>query len=149
MDITNKITGETILSVDSLNYANLIYADLRNADLRNADLSCANLMGADLMGADLNYANLRNANLMGVDLMGVNLSNTNLWNTTGNGLEIKTIQTETYHINYTTNIIQIGCENNTIKDWFNFSDKQIIEIGGKKALVWWRKWKPILKEIIK
>jgi uncharacterized protein YjbI with pentapeptide repeats len=158
MDITNKITGETILSVDSLSNADLSYANLWNADLNfsdlmGADLSNANLSNTNLMGTNLSYADLSNTNLMGTNLSYANLrnadlSNANLWNTIGNRREIKTIQTETYNINYTKNIIQIGCENHTIKDWFNFSDKEIIEMDGKQALVWWRKWKPILQEII-
>jgi len=164
MDITNKITGETILSVDnSLRNADLRYADLSYANLSYTDLSHADLMGADLSYADLNFSNLMGTKLSDADLshtnlMGTNLSyanlryaylmGANLWNTIGNRREIKTIQTETYNINYTKNIIQVGCENHTIKEWFNFSDKEIIKMDGKEALVWWRKWKPILKEII-
>jgi len=66
----------------------------------------------------------------------------------GNSKEVQTIQTSTYHINIFSDKIQIGCEVHKIKDWFEFSDSQIIEMDGKDALIWWRKWKPILKLIV-
>ena len=91
-------------------------ADLRGADLRGADLVEANLEGADLEGAS------------------------------GNNKEIKTIQADLWIINYTESVIQIGCKNYTIEEWFDFSD-EIIKKMDAKALEFWKKWKPILELI--
>ena len=107
---------------------NGVRVNLRNADLRNADLGGANLYDADLGGADL-----YDANLGGVF---------------GNMKHIKSLQTEMYYITYTSKIIQIGCQLHTIDEWKNFNNKSILEMGGKKALEWWNKWKPIIMQII-
>ena len=145
IQIKHKITGEVLKEIDA---DTLRYTDLRFADLRFADLTCANLRGADLTDADLRNANLRFANLRNADLRDADLRDANLEFTIGNSREIQTIQTSTYHINIFSDKIQIGCEVHKIKDWFDFSDYQIIEMDGKDALIWWRKWKPILKLIV-
>ena len=113
-----------------------------------ADLSNADLFNADLFNANLSNANLSRADLFNADLSGADLSNANLFGAHGNMKEIKSIQIEFYTITYTDSIIQIGCKNHTIEDWFNFNDKQILKMNGKKALIFWRKWKPILKQFI-
>jgi len=134
IQIKHKITGEVLKEVDAdLRFAVLTKSDLRFADLRNADLRFADLTDANLEFADLRNADLRNANLEFA---------------IGNSKEVQTIQTSTYHINIFSDKIQIGCEVHKIKDWFEFSDSQIIEMDGKDALIWWRKWKPILKLIV-
>lgn len=45
--------------------------------------------------------------------------------------------------------MQVGCERHSFDEWWGFSDRQIIEMDGRSALEWWRKWKPILQEITK
>ncbi len=91
-------------------------ADLRNADLRNADLRNANLSDANLRNADLS------------DASGLNDY-------------VKCIQIDTYAIAYTSDVMQIGCERHTISEWAEFDDKRILEMDGKTALKWWRKYK--------
>lgn len=98
-----------------------------------ADLSGAELSGVNLSDADLNGASFKNAYLSDV---------------TGNMKELRSMQIETYTIAYTNTIMQIGCENHLINDWFKFDDGRILKMDGKKALKFWRKWKPILKLII-
>jgi hypothetical protein len=134
-----------------LRNANLRNADLRNADLRNADLWNANLSDADLRNANLRNANLRNADLWNADLWNANLSdanlwnadlwNANLWNASGLNDYVKCIQIDTYAIAYTSDVMQIGCERHTISEWAEFDDKRILEMDGKTALKWWRKYK--------
>jgi hypothetical protein len=65
----------------------------------------------------------------------------------GNNKEIKTIQSGLWVINYTDTVMSIGCQQHNIEDWFNFDDDRInyMDIN---ALKWWRKWKPILRQII-
>jgi len=117
--------------------ADLRGANLRGADLRDANLRGANLCDANLCDADLRGANLRDADLRDADLRGLN----------GNLRHVKSIQTETYYITYTSKVIQIGCQRHTIEEWKNFNDETIREMDSK-ALDWWKKWKPILMQII-
>jgi hypothetical protein len=116
-----------------LSYANLSYADLSSADLRYANLSYA-----DLSAADLRYANLRYANLSDVRLCGV----------VGNMGVVRSIQLETYAITYTFDTLQIGCERHVIEEWKKFDDQRIIEMEGKEALKFWRKWKDTIMLLI-
>ena len=54
---------------------------------------------------------------------------------------MKCIQIDTYAIAYTSDVMQIGCERHTISEWAEFDDKRILEMDGKTALKWWRKYK--------
>ena len=111
--------------------------DLRYANLREANLCGANLRGANLCGADLSGANLRGADLCGADLRGC----------VGNMREVKSMQAETYMVVWSNNIMSIGCKQYSIEEWWSFTDDQIQELD-VGALDWWKKWKPILKQII-
>jgi len=51
-------------------------------------------------------------------------------------------------VTYTADVMQIGCENHMISEWWEFDDRQILKMDGKAALNWWRTWKPILQQII-
>lgn len=52
-----------------------------------------------------------------------------------------------YNITILPHSIKIGCEFHKKEDWWNFTDREIIEMDGKDALKWWRVWKPILQAI--
>ena len=131
---------DAVKSGANLMSANLRYADLSYANLRGADLRGANLRGADLSGADLRYADLRGADLEGAKLRGA----------IGNNEEIKTIHAGRYIINIVEDFsyMQIDCQRHSFEKWFNFSDKVIFAMDGKEALLWWKKWKPILMSIL-
>ncbi len=134
-----------------LSWADLIEADLTGANLTRANLTEANLTETNLTEVNLTEANLTEANLFRVNLTRANLTWANLYNTIGNGKEIKTIMTDEYIINYTNKILQIGCQQYPINDWFKFSDDEIFKMDskdGKKALRFWKKWKPILQMIL-
>jgi uncharacterized protein YjbI with pentapeptide repeats len=145
------------LSDADLSDANLRNAKLWNADLRNANLSDANLRNADLRNANLSDANLRNAdlsnaNLSDADLSDANLRNAKLWNADllgiGNMKELRTMQLEAYKVGFTKDTLQIGCKRYTIEKWENFTDEEIIEMDGKTALIFWRKWKEFIFKAI-
>ena len=108
----------------------------------------ANLEGANLRYANLEGANLRYANLMDADLRYANLWGANLGCAGGNLTHIKSVFCEQYPVTYTADVMQIGCENHMISEWWEFDDRQILKMDGKAALKWWRKWKPILQQII-
>ena len=124
--------------------ANLSSASLIGADLSGAHLCSANLSDANLSGANLRDANFCGANLSGASLNYANLNYANLYDALGNMKQIKTIYLEAYHINYTKDVIQIGCENHSIEDWISFDDKRILEMDGKTALTFWREYKDFI-----
>ena len=109
----------------------------------------ANLRGADLCGANLCDANLCDANLRGADLCGVNLCGANLRAGHGDRNRIKSIfASDAYPIAYTSEVLQIGCQRHKISDWWEFDDRCIAEMDGKKALQFWREWKDTIRMII-
>ena len=112
------------------------------ANLAGADLTHANLTHANLAGADLTHANLDDANLAGADL-----AHANLLHTIGNMRQIKSVFLETWPITYTSDVLQIGCQNHPISKWWDFADNRIACMDSE-ALGWWRKWKEPLKQII-
>jgi hypothetical protein len=129
------------LSRASLRCADLSYAKLGCANLRCADLQYANLSYAYLHCADLRYANLHCANLHYADLSYADLL------ATGNMVNIKSVQADIWHVAYTHDILQIGCQRHPITKWWAFEDKEI-ERMDSRALAWWAVWKPILQAMI-
>jgi len=131
-----------------LRSADLRYANLRYANLRSADLSYANLRYADLSYADLSGADLSSANLSSADLNYADLRSANLRSAVGDNPYVRTLFTGTYAVTYTDAIMHIGCQCHAIADWWGFDDAAIAAMDGKKALEFWRTWKPILQSII-
>ena len=160
--IKHKYTNEVILEIESLCNANLSNAGLRNADLSyanlsgtdlsEADLSYANLRyadlrAADLRGANLRYTNLRGANLRAADLSGANLRAADLRWCIGNMREIKSAQFDTYDVTWTKDALAIGYQQHLIKEWWQFDDATITKMDGD-MLLWWKKWKLVLQQIV-
>ena len=87
-----------------------------------------------MRGANLIYANMRGANLRGAD---------------GNNEQVKSLQLGKYITTILVNVrITIGCQNHTILEWENFTDKEISEMDDG-ALDWWKKWKEVILEVAK
>jgi uncharacterized protein YjbI with pentapeptide repeats len=127
-----KLTG-VILAGTYLAGVNLAGADLARADLAGATFVCADFTGARLTGADLTGVNFTRAILEGV---------------IGNGREIKSMQLGTYSITYTAQVLQIGCRQYPIADWWDFTDEQILDMDGQEALDWWNKYKDHIRATI-
>ncbi|WP_456322188.1 pentapeptide repeat-containing protein [Hydrogenimonas sp.] len=163
-----NLIGADLRGADLID-ANLIDANLIDANLRGANLAYANLegvnfrgadlRGADLVGANLWEANLEDTNLDGADLRGATLSHANLKNTNlnranlknvkitfavGNSKEIKSILNTIYPITYTKDQLAIGCEQYSMREWKNFSDREILKLDGKEGLKWWKEWRDFL-----
>lgn len=142
----------------NLNLVDLEGVDLRTVDLKEANLwgAClrkANLSGVDLKGANLSMANLQEANLRGACLVGANLKGATLWESDireaiGNGKEIKTLQFEEWTVTWTDTEMAINDIQHPLKYWEKVTfaleepSKEDLEF-----LEFWKKWKPILKEI--
>ena len=138
------------LSEADLTGAILISAYMHNAYLVEANLTKANLSRANLVKADLTRANLYNAVFHRASLACSILKNNNLMQTVGDSLYIKTINADRYIVVYTAEVMQIGCIQYPIADWFNLTDKIIQGMTRQvEALEWAKIWKPILLEILK
>jgi len=135
-----KFTAEIECGEDTTRSVNLGLAVKWGVE-NNANLRSANLRNANLRNADLRNADLRNANLRNADMWNADLRNADLRNASGLNDYVKCIQIDTYAIAYTSDVMQIGCERHTISEWAEFDDKRILEMDGKTALKWWRKYK--------
>ena len=147
-DLRNADLVYADLRYTDLRNANLRYANLGNADLRYANLGNADLVYADLQNADLRYADLRYADLRYANLQNADLRYADLQNAVGQNNWIKTLGSEIWSITYTFDRMQIGCENHLITDWWQFDEERISRMNSG-ALDFWKRWKPILQEIIK
>ncbi len=101
----------------------------------------ADLYGANLYGASLDRANLDGASLYRASLDRASLDGASLDGASGLNDFVKCIQIETYSICYTATEMQIGCERHGISEWRTFDDRRILEMDGKSALKFWRKYK--------
>ena len=61
--------------------------------------------------------------------------------------DCKNITGAKYNITITPKYIKIGCQHHTKEEWWNFTDREILEMDGKEGIKWWTKWKPILRFI--
>jgi len=145
-DFSHADLSHANLSYADLSRANLSYADLSRASLRCADLSRANLSYANLSYADLSRASLRCADLQYAKLGYADLSYADLL-AVGNMVNIKSVQADIWHVAYTHDFLQIGCQRHPIAEWWAFDDKEI-ERMDSRALAWWAVWKPILQAMI-
>ena len=122
-------------------------AYLGGANLRDANLGGANLGGANLRGAYLGDAYLGGAYLGGANLRGANLGGAYL----GDDIKIQEqpiqVGTPRYDVIVFDNHMKIGCEFHSLSDWWGFDDKRILQMDGKVALEFWRKWKAPLQAI--
>ena len=59
--------------------------------------------------------------------------------TFGNGFD--------YRITVTDKHIKIGCRQHLKSEWYNFQEEEIIEIDGKRALKFWRIFKPLAEQL--
>ena len=59
--------------------------------------------------------------------------------TFGNGFD--------YRITVTDKHIKIGCQQRLKSEWYNFQEGEIIEMDGKRALKFWRIFKPLAEQL--
>ena len=61
--------------------------------------------------------------------------------------EVKSGHFERWVVTYSALEMNIGCESHEIEKWWAFTDDEIKKMAPNE-LEWWRKWKPVLKQII-
>lgn len=138
----------------------------QGSNLSNATLSCSDFAGSDFRGCNLFQANCLGSGLFNIEIgilpTGVvygeshPLTPTDLWRTIGDYQHIMTLNLGGRHVNYTSELLQIGCLQFTQDEWYRFSDEDIAEhCKGQdfkfqaEAVNWWHKWKPYLQNHIK
>ena len=152
-NLSGSKLAKSNLTSSNLSGANLRQCELYDSDLTDSDLTGANLsfcflFRSNLAGANLRQCELYNSDLTGANLTGADLSGCSLWETIGNDREIKTVKDFRYHINYTAEVLQIGCERHTIDEWYNFSDDTIHEMHEVFALDFWKENKDKIFDIL-
>ena len=129
--------------------ANLARANLARANLARANLDGANLDGANLDGANLVWANLAWANLAWANLDGANLDGANLARAKfGDGVTaargIRQVLGLRWPVTIFDNHMRIGCQLHSLADWATFTKRDIVEMDGTDALLFWRRHKAML-----
>ena len=112
----------------------VIEAFKKSVNLRGADLE-----GADLEGADLWGVNLRGVNLRGADLRGEKLAIAPVF----------IYGFRPYNIMITNQNIKIGCKVHKWQEWRDFKNREILELDGKRASVFWKRYKTVILEAAK
>ena len=152
-DLTDANLARAYLADAYLARADLTDANLARAYLADANLARANLAGADLAGACLADANLARANLAGACLADACLADACLWGTSGNMVEVRSMQVDLWAVTWTTSfdgevIVQIGCQRHPLRLWEK-SDPRWIAAMDDRATEWWAKWREPLLAIVK
>jgi hypothetical protein len=139
IDLSGRNLKGANLTGARLDGANLTGANIERASLKRVKLSGARLDGANLTKAYLGFATLTNASLTNANLSGVDL-----WFCKGDGIRIKRVfYSGHYTVNYTADLIQIGCENHSIEEWKDFIDEEIEEMD-EDALEFWEEYRDII-----
>ena len=133
--------------------ANLTRANLADANLTRADLARAYLAGANLTRANLARANLADAYLARANLADACLADACLWGTSGNMVEVRSMQVDLWAVTWTTSfdgevIVQIGCQRHPLRLWEKSDPRWIAAMDGR-ATEWWAKWREPLLAIVK
>ena len=147
IQIKHRFNGKVLFKGEYRSTKEAVLEALKSADLRGADLR-----GTDLRGADLRGANLCDADLRGVNLRGANLCDANLHDAKiDDGIKVSLIpyqlECHDYFVYIWDKHIKIGCEFHSMDEWFDFTDKGILAMDGKKGLKWWKIWKELIKGI--
>lgn len=132
-------------------------ANLYGHDLSGMDLTGANLAGAVLTKVNfarchmeravLRGAHLTHANFTDADMAKVDLTKADLRWAIGNMREVRSLQTETWAMAYTHDMLHMGCASYPIHRWWKFSDRRMAIIHPDSPGLW-EVWKPIMQQII-
>ena len=98
-------------------------------------------------------ANLARANLVDACLADANLADACLWGTSGNMVEVRSMQVDLWAVTWTTSfdgevIVQIGCQRHPLRLWEKSDPRWIAAMDGR-ATEWWAKWREPLLAIVK
>lgn len=108
----------------------LTSSDMTDTELKETRFIDCDLKDVDFEGAICESTRFSGSDLRGANFKGVDLSSCGFYGTIGNRKQIKNIHVcGEYPIAYTKTQLQIGCENHSITDWWDFNDPQIKGLG--------------------
>ena len=114
-------------------------ADLRSGLRMRHALEKATQAGANLYGASLAGASLAGASLAGANLDGAKF---------GDGVTaergIRQVLGLQWPVTIFDNHMRIGCQLHSLADWAAFTKRDIVEMDGTDALLFWRRHKAML-----
>lgn len=147
----------------SMREANLFQVDMHGLNIQDGDFTNSNLDEAIFRKANVNNCNFQYASMNLVDFSNGDISNSNFYevyihtpdllntkftHVIGDGKYLKTIMALDWHIVYTKTHMAIGCRQYKLSEWWKFTAKEIKPMHGN-ANRFWKRYKPLLQEIIK
>lgn len=142
-----KYTG---LTTDKGEVADFSGCDVSGLDFSHADLKCASFKSAVCVGTNFSHTSLYKTTFERANLEGANFKGALLVKVDGDDNFIKNIKLPVYHIAYTKDRLQIGCQDHSILEWTTFSDSEIAAMDtDKDAVTWWNEYKEHILNTIK
>ena len=112
--------------------------------LEKATQARANLARANLAWANLARASLYGANLDGASLYGANLDGAKFGDGVTAARGIRQVLGLRWPVTIFDNHMRIGCQLHSLADWAAFTKRDIVEMDGTDALLFWRRHKAML-----
>ena len=109
-----------------------------------ADLSSGLRMRHALEKATQARANLDGANLDGANLDGANLARAKFGDGVTAARGIRHVLGLRWPVTIFDNHMRIGCQLHSLADWATFTKRDIVEMDGTDALLFWRRHKAML-----
>ena len=119
-------------------------ADLSSGLRMRHALEKATQARANLARANLARANLARANLDGANLDGANLAGAKFGDGVTAARGIRQVLGLRWPVTIFDNHMRIGCQLHSLADWATFTKRDIVEMDGTDALLFWRRHKAIL-----
>ena len=141
-----KLTNTNLSNTD-LTFSTLTYLTAKGSNFSSSNLAYADLRGSNFTDANFTNANLRHSDLRFSGFAEADLTGAHLNYAIGNASTIISMQCGEFHVVYTFDMMFIDCQSHSIKNWFDFTDDEITTMH-KRALPWWKVWKPILTQIL-
>ena len=144
-------------------------------DLTGAIFTDTNVLNCDFTGAiledihapkvhfhktNLTGVSFKNAYLRDAKYTETTFENTDLWNVSGDGIYVISLQIGRRYVCYTSDILQIGCQQYAMPDVWWMADEEVLaqamkghigdyDIGEEASLMaWWRTWKSQIYHIV-
>ena len=119
-----------------------------------AEIDCDESASASVkLGLAVRWAVKVRADLTDANLARANLAGACLWGTSGNMVEVRSMQVDLWAVTWTTSfdgevIVQIGCQRHPLRLWEKSDPRWIAAMDGR-ATEWWAKWREPLLAIVK
>ena len=140
---TNAVLFECEAPADLSSGLRMLHA-LEKATQAGVSLAGANLDGANLDGANLDGANLARANLARANLDGASLAGAKFGDGVTAERGIRQVLGLQWPVTIFDNHMSIGCQRHSLADWAAFTKRDIVEMDGTDALLFWRRHKAML-----